>query len=556
MFPLRRLLPNRRHAGRGLARRAGMTTSIVIAILIATTGAAWAYWATTGSGNGSATTGTLNAPAIGAVTANGSTVTVNWSAPSDGATPGGYYITRTVVGGASNAACGTSPTSLTSTNARSCTDSNVPSGNYTYSVTAVLNTWSARSGQSNQVTVNNATKLAITSTALSGAASSTANLGPITVTVENAAGTAVNASAAVQVDLSSSSTTTGVFSATSGGSAVTSVTIAAGSSSTSFYYGDKTAGSPVITVADHSGKLQSATQTETVTAGPVASLTATAGTPQSATVGTAFATNLAAVVKDTFGNVISGAQVVFTAPSTGASGTFTNGTATTTATTNVSGVATATTFTANYTTGTYTVTAAAGGKSAGFSLTNNAGPAPTFGSINVSQIPQGASKSVTITGTNFEPGATLSFNMAGVSAGPTTVTANGTQITVVITVAQASSTTTTGKVNLTITNPDNGSITKGNAFSVTTGPTVTSFSPSSLPHGTTNTTVTISGQNFSGSTVTFSNASITATVSTVTSGSISAKVTVPSSVPPGKYDVIVTNGDGGSYTLVQGLTVT
>ncbi len=39
-------------------------------------------------------------------------------------------------------------------------------------------------------------------------------------------------------------------------------------------------------------------------AGAPASITATAGTPQSATVNTAFATQLAATVKDTYGNPV------------------------------------------------------------------------------------------------------------------------------------------------------------------------------------------------------------------------------------------------------------
>ena len=55
-------------------------------------------------------------------------------------------------------------------------------------------------------------------------------------------------------------------------------------------------------------------------AGPPASIAATAGTPQTATVNTAFATNLAATVKDKYGNPVSGATVTFTAPGSGASG--------------------------------------------------------------------------------------------------------------------------------------------------------------------------------------------------------------------------------------------
>jgi uncharacterized protein YbbK (DUF523 family) len=110
-------------------------------------------------------------------------------------------------------------------------------------------------------------------------------------------------------------------------------------------------------------------------AGPPASILATAGTPQTATVNTAFATSLAATVKDAFGNPVAGATVTFTAPASGASGTFAGGV--NTATTNAQGVATAPVFTANTAAGVYTVTAKVGTltTSPGFALTNLAGSA-------------------------------------------------------------------------------------------------------------------------------------------------------------------------------------
>jgi hypothetical protein len=107
--------------------------------------------------------------------------------------------------------------------------------------------------------------------------------------------------------------------------------------------------------------------------GPPASIAATGGTPQAATVNTAFATNLAATVNDTYGNPVSGATVTFSAPTSGASGTFAGGV--NTAKTSAQGVATAAVFTANTIAGTYTVTAKVGTftTSPGFALTNQAG---------------------------------------------------------------------------------------------------------------------------------------------------------------------------------------
>jgi hypothetical protein len=110
----------------------------------------------------------------------------------------------------------------------------------------------------------------------------------------------------------------------------------------------------------------------TNTAGSAASISATTGTPQSATLDTAFAAPLVATVKDSGGNLVSGATVTFTAPSSGASGTFAGGV--NTAITDVNGQATSQAFTANTTSGKYTVTATVTGVSgaADFILTNTA----------------------------------------------------------------------------------------------------------------------------------------------------------------------------------------
>lgn len=73
------------------------------------------------------------------------------------------------------------------------------------------------------------------------------------------------------------------------------------------------------------------------------------------------------------GSPASGVSVTFTAPSSGASGTFANGSVTETDTAGSSGVATSSLFTANHTAGTYIVTAAAADSTTQvqFSLTNS-----------------------------------------------------------------------------------------------------------------------------------------------------------------------------------------
>jgi hypothetical protein len=91
---------------------------------------------------------------------------------------------------------------------------------------------------------------------------------------------------------------------------------------------------------------------------------------QSAPAGTAFG-SLAVTVKDGGGNVIPNyPSVVFTAPGSGASGTFSNTTDTTSVSASGSGIADPGTFTANSTGGSYTVTVTAGSASTSFNLTN------------------------------------------------------------------------------------------------------------------------------------------------------------------------------------------
>jgi hypothetical protein len=143
----------------------------------------------------------------------------------------------------------------------------------------------------------------------------------------------------------------------------------------------KAEGGVALTASRTSGDTLTAgdSATFTVVPGAPASLTKTAGDGQSAQVGNSFATNLQVRVRDSQGNdVADGTAVTFTAPASGASGTFAaTGTRTTTVNT-TSGLATASAFTANTVAGSYTVTATAGAASVSFSVTNSPGPPATL----------------------------------------------------------------------------------------------------------------------------------------------------------------------------------
>jgi hypothetical protein len=153
----------------------------------------------------------------------------------------------------------------------------------------------------------------------------------------------------------------------------TDTTNSSGVATSSAFTANATAGAYSVT-ASATGATASASFGLTNTS-PTIAITATSGGGQSAQISTAFANPLVATVTSN-GSPASGVSVTFTAPATGASGTFANGTTpqTDTTTTNSSGVATSSVFTANATTGAYSVTASATGAtaSASFILTNTA----------------------------------------------------------------------------------------------------------------------------------------------------------------------------------------
>lgn len=102
---------------------------------------------------------------------------------------------------------------------------------------------------------------------------------------------------------------------------------------------------------------------------PLADLTLNGGAGQSTLVSTAFATPLSVKALDALGNPVVGLSITFTVPG-GASGTFSNGSASIAVNTDGLGVA-STTFTANGTAGSYSVTASYPGLgSIQFGLTN------------------------------------------------------------------------------------------------------------------------------------------------------------------------------------------
>ena len=123
--------------------------------------------------------------------------------------------------------------------------------------------------------------------------------------------------------------------------------------------------------------------------GATDTISAASGSGQTATVDENFSAPLMAAVVNGSGAGVSGVTVAFTAPSSGAGGTFAGGV--NTAVTNASGIATSAVFTANGTAGSYAVTATAPNVSgtATFTLTNAAVQTATTITVSTSSSDHG-----------------------------------------------------------------------------------------------------------------------------------------------------------------------
>jgi hypothetical protein len=190
---------------------------------------------------------------------------------------------------------------------------------------------------------------------------------------------------------------------------------------------------------------------------------------------------------------------------------------------------------------TVTVTNSSGlSGSLGNAFTYAALPAVSSVSPN-SGLPAGGT-AVTITGTNFAAGATVTF---GVAAATNVVVVSGTQITATTPAGSA------GAVTVTVTNPgaQSGSLTNGYTYAAA-GPTVSSVAPNNGPAAG-GTAVTITGTSFAaGSTVKFGTTAATNVV-------VVNSTTITAMTPAGAGVVTVTvDPNGQSASLTNGFTYT
>ena len=108
-----------------------------------------------------------------------------------------------------------------------------------------------------------------------------------------------------------------------------------------------------------------------------------------------------------------------------------------------------------------------------------------------------------------------------------------------------------GAVDISVVNPDNQTATLTQAYTYINPPTVTSLTPSAVS-GDGGDTVTISGANFYGTPNVSFGGNVASQVTVVSSSTLS--VVVPPSLTVGVLDVVITNPDGQSVTLANGVS--
>ena len=185
-------------------------------------------------------------------------------------------------------------------------------------------------------------------------------------------------------------------------------------------------------------------------------------------------------------------------------------------------------------------------------LTIEAGPTVT--SVDPSALGQGAtSQDFTITGTGFVDGATVTISGAGVTLGTISVDSS-TSISTTITVSASA---TVSARNVTVTNPDLGSGTCTNCFTVHAAPTVTSLNPASVGQGVSNKNITVTGTGFVDTPdIAISGSGVTVNTVTFNSAtSLTINVTIAGGAATGARDVTVTNPDLGTSTCTGCLTI-
>lgn len=175
------------------------------------------------------------------------------------------------------------------------------------------------------------------------------------------------------------------------------------------------------------------------------------------------------------------------------------------------------------------------------------GSGPSITTISPTSGATGTSVTITITGNNFQSGATVRLIQPGKQPVlATSVAVSSNQISCAFDLSSLDA----GTANIQITNPDTQSTSKMSAFTIgAASPTISSFSPVSSDLGESE-TLTISGQNFNNIisvnllSSTSEQIQCTGVSTSGTTTKITCNLAIPSSATPGAYTVKVF-ADGG-----------
>ncbi|HVL81144.1 MAG TPA: IPT/TIG domain-containing protein [Actinomycetota bacterium] len=177
---------------------------------------------------------------------------------------------------------------------------------------------------------------------------------------------------------------------------------------------------------------------------------------------------------------------------------------------------------------------------------------PAVTGLSPNQRGQGSTnQAVTLTGSGFQQGATVSFSGSGVTVSAVTVN-SATSLTATVSVAPDAG---TGNRNATVTNPDTGSGGCSNCFTVNAGPKPTQATPDvGIREQTLD--VTLDGSGFvNGSAVSFGEGIVVNSVTFLagsnvpeTPARLRANITIGPKAGLGLRDVVVTNPDAGRGT--------
>ena len=186
-------------------------------------------------------------------------------------------------------------------------------------------------------------------------------------------------------------------------------------------------------------------------------------------------------------------------------------------------------------------------------------PAPSYTNVNPANGDRGWPVSVTLTGANFQPGATVSMTMSGQTPvnAYNVVGVSSTQITCTFNLLGV----TAGNWNIGMTNSD-GQSSNTHSFAVqTSNPTVGTLSPNSGKHGTTGLTITDNSANHlqPGMTVVLTKSPTTITAYNVNVNSptsVTFTIDIPAGATTGYYNVKYTNTDSTTGNSNYEFTVT